>query len=310
MQNTSSQNITTTTPARRDIQQQVTDTIIKQLEAGTVPWNQPWIGGEFRLPGLPKNFVSGNKYKGINILLLWGSSIEQEFSSTEWATFKQWSEKKECIRKGEKGSMIVYYDTLEREVDGEIKKIPFLKSSVVFNRCQLASFVPEVRSIPQNLVDPVSILYRVEEFVDNTKATVAHVGSSACYNRSDDVIYMPDMDKFISTDKYSATEAYYFTLLHELHHWAGAPKRLNRTKGKKFGDADYALEELTAELGAAFLSSELEITTPEKADHASYIAGWLKALKDDKQFIFRAASEASKSVEYLHGLQPENPVFA
>lgn len=119
-----------------DIHQQVTDTIIRQLEAGTIPWQQPWKGDNNRMLNLPKNLVSGKHYRGINIVLLWSAAIEKEYTSSEWASFKQWNAKSETIRKGEKGSLIVYYDTFEKEVDGELKKIPFLKSSVVFNRCQ------------------------------------------------------------------------------------------------------------------------------------------------------------------------------
>ena len=306
MQNTIHQNEVAPKTTRRDIHQQVTDTIIKQLEAGTVPWHRPWKGDDNRLLGLPKNVLSGKKYRGINILLLWSSAIERQFSSTEWASFKQWSEKKECIRKGEKGSMVVYYDTFEREVDGEIKKIPFLKSSVVFNRCQLASYTPEEKQPEPETHSFAGKINVVEDFITNTGALVEHIGSSACYVPMEDRIYMPDPESFIGTDTCTATEGYYSTLLHELTHWSGAEKRLNRVKGKKFGDANYANEELVAELGAAFLCAEFDITTADKADHANYIAHWLKVLKDNKQCVFTAASEASKAVDYLTALQPSS----
>lgn len=102
------------TYTHRDIHQQVTDTIIQQLEMGTVPWHKPWKGEDNRLFSIPQNFTTGNKYRGINILLLWSSAIKHDFPEQEWASFKQWQDKKESVRKGEKGSMIVYYDTLER----------------------------------------------------------------------------------------------------------------------------------------------------------------------------------------------------
>lgn len=301
-------NITTPTPTvykkPTDLQQQVTDTIIKQLEAGTVPWHQPWKGDNSRLPALPKNFTTNKRYNGINILLLWSSAIENDYATSEWATFKQWSEKKEMIRKGEKGSLVVYYDTMEKEVDGEIKEIPFLKSSYVFNRCQLANYTPPTEPDTDKPAPLFERMARVDSFIQNTHAIIEHGGSRACYSPSADIIKMPMTSSFEAGEHCTAEEHYYSTLFHEMVHWSGNEKRLNRTKGKRFGDQDYAAEELVAELGAAFLSAELQISPVAKADHANYISGWLKLLKDNKKHLFTAASEASKSVDYMQGLQP------
>lgn len=295
---------TNNSSVRRDIHQQVTDTIIRQLEAGTVPWQQPWKSDSSRILELPRNLVSEKHYRGINILLLWSAAIEKQFPSPEWASFKQWNARNESIRKGEKGSLIVYYDTVEKEVDGEIKKIPFLKSSIVFNRCQLASYTPDDIQ-PEAPVQPlVERLETVDRFVCNTKAIVEHDGSHACYVPTQDKILMPHPEAFRDTLTCKATEGYYSTLLHELTHWSGNPKRLNRTKGKKFGDNDYAVEELTAELGAAFLCAEFGIGIAGKGNHAAYIAHWLEVLKSNKQCLFTAASEASKAVDYMQDLQP------
>jgi len=292
-----------TTNTRIDIHQHVTDTIIKQLEEGTVPWQKSWIDNTTALR-LPKNGVTGNKYRGINILLLWSAAIDKEYTSHEWASFKQWHNKKESIRKGEKGKFIVYTDTFEKEIDGELQKIPFLKYSTVFNRCQLASYAPPPPTLfenPQTLVEKIEI---VEDFIGNTFVEIEHREGSACYSPAIDKIYMPLASSFIDTDKSSATENYYTTLFHEMTHWTGHSKRIDRKLKNKFGDHAYAEEELIAELGAAFLSAEFEITTPEKADHADYIANWLTVLKSNKQFIISAASEASKAVNYMQELQP------
>jgi antirestriction protein ArdC len=293
------------TSPRRDIHQQVTDTIIRQLESGTVPWHQPWNGGPERLLSIPKNFNTGKKYRGINILLLWVSALDQKFDSGDWASLKQWNERKESIRKGEKGSMIVYYDTFEKEVEGEVQKIPFLKTSYVFNRCQLASYQPQkaVDASPvQSLVEKID---QLDQFVQNTNAIIEHAGSQAYYRPSQDKIVLPAPAAFIDTDNYTATEGYYSTLLHELTHWTSHPSRLNRKVGKKFGDNGYAVEELVAELGAAFLCSEFAIQTADKGNHASYIAHWLNVLKENKHCLITAASEASKACGYLQGLQPQ-----
>ncbi|MBS1509385.1 MAG: DUF1738 domain-containing protein [Bacteroidetes bacterium] len=288
---------------RTDVHQQVTDTIIKQLEAGTIPWQQSWNSSQASLK-LPKNGVTQNRYRGVNILLLWGAASEKKFTSQEWASFKQWNSKNETVKKGEKGNLIIYTDTFEKEVDGEIKKIPFLKHSIVFNRCQLASYVPtetQPEENPQTLVEKID---SVENFVANTFADIDHHDGDAYYSPLQDKVYMPLASSFIDTKTCSATENYYSVLLHELTHWTGNSKRLNRQIRNKFGDHAYAEEELVAELGAAFLNAEFEITSPEKPNHASYIANWLKVLKDNKDFIISAASEASKAVDYMRHLQP------
>lgn len=291
---------------RVDLYQQVTDKIVQQLEQGTIPWCRPWKGADDRMIPLPLNTVTGKNYRGINIVLLWCTALARDFRSSEWATFKQWQQKNEQIRKGEKGSMIVYYDTFEKEVEGELQKIPFLKSSVVFNRCQLQSYEPPVERPSEHDELLAEKIAPLDDFLTNIDVTVEHIGSSACYVPSKDVIYMPAENKFVHTATCTATEGYYSTLLHEVGHWTGAEHRLNRKFGKRFGDNDYAVEELVAELTAAFLCAEFLITTIDKGDHAAYIAHWLKVLKDNKYIMLAAASEASKAVDYLHSLQIES----
>ena len=287
---------------RWDLHQHVTDTIVRQLEAGNIPWHDQWK--KSATFALPVNYTTGRKYRGINIVLLWASVDEQQFTSCEWASFKQWHEKDQFVRKGEKGTKIVYYDLLEKEKDGEVEKIPFLKSSVVFNRCQLEGYKQEQAEANDELKPVFETIRPVEEFVANTKAIIEHNPDKACYVPSEDLIRMPHPENFLAHERFTQAEAYYSTLTHELVHWTGHNKRLNREKGKKFGDSTYAREELIAELGAAFLCAELQLPTAEKGNHAAYIASWLKALKDDKNLIVPAASQASKAVDYLQSLQP------
>ena len=254
----------------RDLYQQVTDTIIAQLETGVVPWMKPWQADGVSF-AIPFNGNTGKHYQGINIVLLWTACDQKNLGSHEWASFKQWQEKKELIRKGEKGTTIIYYDTFEKDIDGEVQKIPFIKSSIVFNRSQLQSWQPQPAAPKQPFVER---LPAIDAFITNTMPTCTR------------------------------QEAYYSTLSHELIHWTGHPSRLDRSKGKKFGDQAYAAEELIAELGAAFFCCELDITAELKQDHASYIANWLQVLKNDKTFIVKASSEASKAVGYLKAFQP------
>ncbi|HEX9512985.1 MAG TPA: zincin-like metallopeptidase domain-containing protein [Puia sp.] len=300
--NTEQQPQTTSTFTRHDLHQQVTDTIIQQLEKGIVPWHKPWNTPEVGLR-LPNNHTTGNYYRGVNILLLWTSVAKNEYATHKWGSFKQWNEKKESVRKGEKGTRIVYYDTMEKEIDGEIQKISFLKSSVVFNRCQLTSFTSaDIKDAPQD--DLVRRINKVDEFIANSQVEVDHHVGKACFTLSADKIFMPYPEFFIETPECTATEGYYSTLLHETTHWTGGAKRLNRKFGQEFGDKDYATEELIGELGAAFLCAEFDIAVLPKGDHANYIGYWLKVLKQNKHCIFTAASQASKAVDFLHQLQP------
>jgi antirestriction protein ArdC len=305
MTKSSNQATTNETPkVGKDLYQQVTDTIISHLEAGTAPWHKPWKGGDSIPFRLPKNYTTGKHYQGVNILLLWAASMDKEYSLNEWASFKQWSSKKESIRKGEKGTLITYYDTFEKEVEGEIKSIPFLKCSVVFNRSQLASYETEKETAWEPCPLP-EMVEKADTFIANTKVAVKETGYKACYVPSIDEIYMPTKNSFINTEELTSTEAWYATLCHELVHATGHEKRLNRKFGKRFGDNSYAFEELVAEMGAAFLCASLEITNTPKKEHANYISHWLNILKQDKQAIFTAASAASKAVEYLKTIQPQ-----
>jgi antirestriction protein ArdC len=143
-------------------------------------------------------------------------------------------------------------------------------------------------------------LESAESFFARTRASIQHGGSSAFYSLDRDIVQMPELQTF--RDR----ESYYATLAHETTHWTRHESRLNRDLGRKrFADAGYAMEELVAEIGAAFLCADLGITPETRDDHAAYIASWLKVLKDDKRAIFTAASHAQKAADYLHGLQPQ-----
>ena len=216
----------------------------------------------------------------------------------------QWQEKKESIRKGEKGTTIVYYGVNEKMVDDEVQKTPFLKSSYVFNKCQLQSYsfddVTTIKAEP-SIIEKIDI---VDAFLENIPAIVGSHDGGAMYMPVSDKIMMPYIENFHATPTCSATDAWYSTLFHELTHWTGAKHRLDRDGGKRFGDHKYAFEELVAEFGAAFLCAGFGIATVEKGDHAAYIAHWLKALKENDRLLFSASSDASKAVNYLKSLQP------
>jgi len=277
----------------RDIYAETTNSIIKSIEDNPGKVILPWQRNGSS--GLPVNIDTDNSYRGVNIVMLWCAIEESKYSSNTFGTYKQWG-KKDCqVRKGEKASPIIFYKELFVEEDGKQKKIPMLRSSTVFNADQVDGYEPP------NIEDhgPVDRIKAADAFVERTKATILHGGSAAYYHRKRDDITMPDEQRFFDTQTATRTESYYSTLLHELTHWSGAEHRLNREKGRCFGDDKYAFEELIAELGAAFLCAKLTIEKEPRTDHAAYIANWLEALKGDKKFIFSAAARAQDAVDYL-----------
>lgn len=277
--------------AKPDIYQTVTDNIIRALEVGVKPWVCPWTGNG-AASGLPANFSTGTAYSGINIMLLWSSAAEQGYTDPRWLTYKQAAEQGGQVRKGEHGTTIIYYKMLEKENEaGETEHIPMLKTFTVFNVQQIDNLAVEYAVLPATSFDPIA---KAEALTARSGAKITEKGIQAFYRPSTDEIYLPERYRFNNAADFYATQ------LHELIHWTGAESRLNREKGGKYGSDKYAFEELIAELGSAFLMADLGITGD--VQHESYISSWLKALNDDKRFIFKAASSASKAHRYLREL--------
>jgi antirestriction protein ArdC len=216
-------------------------------------------------------------------------------------TFKQALELGAHVRKGEKGSLVVYADTITRTETDESGQeseavIPFMKGYTVFNVEQIENLPPQYHAQPEPpQLDSLQRIQRAESFFAATGASIAHGGTMACYAQGPDHIRMPPFETFRDA------ESYYATLAHECTHWTKHPSRLDRDFGRKrWGDQGYAMEELVAELGAAFVCADLAITPELREDHASYIASWLKVLKDDKRAVFAAASHAQRAADYLN----------
>lgn len=291
---------------KTDVYQRVTNSIVAELEKGVRPWLKPWnaehaagrITRPLRANGIP--------YRGINILLLWDSAIIHGFTAPLWMTYKQAQELGGQVRKGEKGSLVVYANTITKteqdEATGEEqeREIPFMKGYTVFNAEQVDGLPAHFYATQPQAADPVARIDRAEAFFAATGADIRHGGNRAYYTAAGDYVQMPPFETF------REAEAYYATLAHELTHWTKAPQRIGRDLGRKrWGDEGYAMEELVAELGAAFICADLALTPEPRAEHASYIASWLKALKDDKRAIFTAAAHAQRAADYLNGLQPQ-----
>jgi len=186
-------------------------------------------------------------------------------------------------------------------------KIPMLRQYSVFNASQVDGYEDQDESeIPES--DNVERLSLIDEFCQRTGAEVRTEGDEAFYAQLGDYINMPDTSLFFDTEQASATENYYSTLLHELTHWTGAPKRLDRKDDpNKKAVENYAFEELIAELGAAFLCAQQNIVQTQPKGHALYIKSWLRALRNDKTFIFKASAQAAKAVNYLDQMTSGEP---
>lgn len=280
----------------------VTAQIVVAIEAGAGTCIMPWHGGAVPV-AMPRNALTEMSYRGINVVLLWARAAKQLYPSGYWASYEQWRKLGAQVRKGERGASIVFYKKLDSGADadsGDEAEAPrfVLRHSHVFNFAQIDGWELPLPPRPSD----VALNEQVAAFIAAIGAEVRHGSAIACYRRKEDYIEMPAPERFIGTPTSSPTEAYHAVLLHELTHWTGAEHRLARVLGKKFGDSDYAFEELVAELGAAFLCGAFGIVNAPRPDHAAYIARWLEILGQDNRAIFKAAGLAQQAVEYLRSL--------
>ncbi|MDM3871797.1 zincin-like metallopeptidase domain-containing protein [Porticoccus sp. W117] len=288
---------------KTDIYQTVTNNIVEALEQVSLDdYKAPFA----RLTGqkMPINPVTANQYHGINTLVLWLEQQVKGYSCNEWGTFKQWKDKGAQVKKGEKSSLIIFYKRVEKkDTDGnDPEYYNMLKSYRVFNADQVEGYESKLE-LEEGQLSTVERIEQIEQFVTATSADIHTEKNKACFCPSTDHIEMPCKDRFFDTDQ-SATENYYAVLLHELTHWTGGKKRLDREQvGYGSNKESYAFEELIAELGSAFLCSQFGIMQQGRDDHAIYIKSWLQALKNDKKLIFKASAQAQKAVDFLNNLQ-------
>ena len=288
--------------AQTEIYQQVTDQIIKQLESGVGEWRKRWASAG---SGLPRN-VAGRSYRGVNILLLWSATQDRNFDSSIWGTFNQWKGIGGHVKRGEKGTRIIFWrvvtETVRDPKTGQEKEERrfFCKQFVVFNLAQCGGEKLErfrtIRPVREFLD-----FAPAEEAISATGADIRHIGNRAFYTPDSDFVQLPPKVAFDSE------ASYYSTALHELVHWSGHDSRLNRLdKLARFGDQSYAAEELVAELGAAFLSSSLGIPNLPLQDNAAYLKSWLEVLRADNRAIFTAATAASAAADFILGFSRQD----
>ena len=281
---------------KKDLYQDFTDQVIKQMEDNNMNWTKPFtttiLNGHH-------NIVSKKPYQGMNCFNIGLSVYKNGFKSNEWATFNQWKNLGANVLKGSKGTQILYWNIKEYEdkTNKEEKvKIPFLKYFVVFNADQVEGY--ETKEIETKEIDDWKAHFKTDTFVENTKANI-QVNNKAFYSPNGDFIGMPPKEDFKGDKENTKEQYYYSTLLHELTHWSGHSSRCNRDLKNRFGSKAYAMEELVAEIGSAFLCSHLGVTKAPTPNHGRYLNNWLEVLKEDKKAIFKAFSLSKTSSEYL-----------
>ena len=286
----------------KDVYANVTDSIIEALENGNVPWHKPWkdVGGK------PTSLATGKPYRGINVFLLMVTAMSKGYTSPYWATFKQVRDRGGSVRKGQKGTQVILWKPVKAKEakPGEDQKGDYLllRHFYVFNADQCDGIeLPESEPLADH--DPIVTAQEIaDRFIGALNGPqLGHGGDRAFYSPARDHVQMPLLGAFESA------EAYHSTLFHELAHSTGHASRLARTslvEPAPFGTPDYSREELVAEMASAFLCGEAGIEV-NVAQHAGYIASWLKALQDDKKLIVQAAAAAQKATDAVLGTTKE-----
>ena len=277
--------------AKFDVYAHVTDQIVAQIEAGAPPWRKPWTGGV--AAGLPMRF-NGDAYRGINVLVLWATAQARGYGCDRWMTYRQAQELGGQVRKGETSATTVKFGTIERETeDGDAAKIPYARAYRVFNADQIDGLPEGFYARPDPAEDlGTEAVPALEAFFVATGARIASTPTPrAYYSPGEDRVHMPPIATFYDAARF------YGVLSHEVAHWTGHARRLDRLK--RFADRRaYAFEELVAEMAACMVSVRLGVE-PDFGQSAAYIEGWTKALKGDSRAIFKAAAEAQKAVDFI-----------
>ncbi len=295
-----------TNQAPRDHYQEVTDRVVAALEAGTLPWRRPWVSGHATtVPGMPCNAISGRTYRGVNAVLLAMTQFAHASEDPRWLTYLQASEHGCQVRRGERGTPVIFFKRLdvadsgrEGSGDGEAtaRRIPILRSFTAFHASQVDG-LPEYQA-PTLETAPWRRPEAVEVIVAASGVPVRFGGDRATYSVALDAIAMPPPAAFRTPEGFAAT------LAHELGHASGHGSRLARDLGGRFGSHLYAYEELVAELISLTVCSTLGLAC-DVENHASYLQSWLDVLREDRRAIFRAAAAAQKAADWMLALHPD-----
>lgn len=270
-----------------NVYEQVTDNIVAMMEQGDVPpWRKDWTGGSIQIP---HNGVTKHIYQGINVWNLTLTGMCKGYSSNEWATYKQWQSAGGQVRKGERSTVAVFFKPITKIDDsGEETSFNVARSFSVFNRDQ-------VDGLPEAPVTPSD-----EGCIENEGLVMEMPNAMGVAVREGQPSYSPTLDtiEMPKPGSFTSLEGYYATMAHECSHATGHESRLNRNFGKRFGDDEYAMEELVAELSAAYLCAKAGIPY-DLQQHASYLTAWINRLKQDPRAIFNVAAAAQRAADHV-----------
>jgi antirestriction protein ArdC len=294
---------TAATATRADIYTRITTEIVAAIESGASSWRMPWHHNGSPITR-PINLQSGKRYRGINVLALWIAANGAGYGDGLWGTYKQWLASGAQVRKGERATTVVLWKEFkpsrhddEKGDNGDDGGRPrlFARAFWVFNRAQVENYDPPARPV----LPEADRITQADSFFAALQIPLVSGHHDAHYRIDEDRIYMPEFGSFASPTDFAGT------LFHEAGHATGAKHRLDRDFGKGFGDRARAMEEAVAELTASYVLADLGIAHHPRADHAAYIASWLKLLRDDPRAIFTAASKAQQAADWMHGQQQE-----
>ena len=283
--------------ARQDIYQTITDQVIVAIERdGVAPWSRPWVGRDGG-PRMPYNAKSGKAYRGVNVVALLCAAWAAGHTSGYWLTYKQAKELGGNVRKGEKGTKVVFWKLLEDKKDPK-NKIPMARGYTVFNADQCDGlperfYCPAEDAADQEKVDEENA--EAEALIAASEARFIHQGTRACYSPSTDTIKMPLRETFKSW------AGYYTTAFHEMGHSTGHSDRLNRKFGAEFGNHDYSKEELIAEFTACFLAAHCDFSRETFGNSVSYLKIWVSKLREQPRMLAQAAQAAQKAADRILG---------
>lgn len=283
-----------------DLHRRITEQIASAIAAGAGEYRMPWHSSTNGTICTPHNPVGKYRYNGINVLTLWCAQQSQGFRSSQWASYQQWLSAGRQVRRGEIGTPTVTYKKLTpfSEADGgkmsedsredARRRLVLVHSGTVFNAGQVDGGL----LLEDRVAEPEPFPFAAA-LIARSGAVIRPNRAHACYMPSRDEIHLPPRADFVSE------HAYYGVVFHELTHWTGHPRRCARDLTGRFGSDSYAVEELIAELGSAFLSAEVGLSAAPRVDHAQYIDSWLRVLKSDSKAIFLAAGKATEAATFL-----------
>ena len=280
----------------------VTAEIIAAIEQGAGEWHAPWFH-DGTSAARPTNISSGKRYRGINTVALWVAAMAAGYGDGLWGTYLQWQDAGAQVRKGERSTTVVLWKQIassapaghdDHDDDEDGHRRMFARAFSVFNVAQVDGYErPPTDTLPEN-----ERFAHAEAFIGNLGIKTMFGGSEAYYLPSSDTVFMPDFASFRDA------ASFYGTWTHENGHASEAKHRLDRDLSGRFGSAAYAAEECCVEILSGLILADLGIAHHPRADHAAYIASWIKVLKDDFRAIFTAASKAQQAADWMHAQQP------